>query len=173
MSDRPPSSSWVSERVVVAESRIEGHGLFATTELDIGDVVVHFGGNVVTDDELRHLLAQAVSTGGYVDSNGVSADRHLVLDDSIARFGNHSCDPTVWLDGSFSLVARQPLTGGDEITVDYATFSTLPEWSMRCRCGTTHCRGVLTGNDWRLPELQARYGDRWSANAQRLIASQR
>lgn len=62
------------------------------------------------------------------------------------------------------------LTGGDEITVDYATFSTLHEWSMRCRCGTKHCRGVVTGNDWRLQELQARYGDRWSENAQRLIS---
>jgi hypothetical protein len=47
MSDRPPQSSWVSARVVVAESSIEGRGLFATTDLDIGDVVVHFGGNVV------------------------------------------------------------------------------------------------------------------------------
>lgn len=107
MSDRPPQSSWVSARVVCAESSIEGRGLFATTDLDIGDVVVHFGGNVVTDDELHHLLAQAVSTDGYVDSSGVSADQHLVLDDSLARFGNHSCDPTVWLDVSFSLVARR------------------------------------------------------------------
>lgn len=49
MSDRPPQSSWVSARVVVAESSIEGGGLFATTDLDIGDVVVHFGGKVVTD----------------------------------------------------------------------------------------------------------------------------
>ena len=51
--------------------------MFATTDLDIGDVLVHFGGNVVTDDELHHLLAQAVSTDGYVDSSGVSADQHL------------------------------------------------------------------------------------------------
>ena len=86
---------------------------------------------------------------------------------------NHSCDPTVWLDGAFSLVARKALLAGDEITVDYATFSTVPASSMRCRCGARRCRGVVTGNDWRLPELYDDYGDRWSAHARRLIASLR
>ena len=28
-------------------------------------------------------------------------------------------------------------------------------------CGSPLCRGVVTGEDWRRPELQARYGDHW------------
>ncbi len=173
MTDRPPSSSWVSPSLAVTESPIDGDGLFTTTALDVGDVVVRFGGSIVTDAGLRQLFAETEASGGYVDTLGLSADRHLVLDDSIARFGNHSCDPTVWLDGGYSLATRRRLSGGEEITVDYATFSTLPDWSMPCRCGAERCRGVVTGVDWRLPALQVAYGSRWSADARRLIASQR
>jgi hypothetical protein len=28
---------------------------------------------------------------------------------------------------------------------------------MTCRCGTPVCRTVITGEDWRRPDLQARY----------------
>ena len=36
------------------------------------------------------------------------------------------------------------------------------EERMECRCGTPSCRGVVTGDDWRLPELQARYAGSFS-----------
>jgi uncharacterized protein len=29
---------------------------------------------------------------------------------------------------------------------------------MACSCGTPSCRGTITGDDWRDPELQRRYG---------------
>lgn len=40
MSDRPPSSTWASEDLVVAESVIHGDGLFTSTGLKAGVVVV-------------------------------------------------------------------------------------------------------------------------------------
>jgi len=32
---------------------------------------------------------------------------------------------------------------------------------MACSCGSERCRGVVTGSDWRQPDLRARYGQRW------------
>jgi hypothetical protein len=32
---------------------------------------------------------------------------------------------------------------------------------MECACGADLCRGTVTGDDWRRPELRQRYGDHW------------
>jgi uncharacterized protein len=33
---------------------------------------------------------------------------------------------------------------------------------MTCNCGTSSCRGTISGRDWQLPELQRRYGSYFS-----------
>jgi hypothetical protein len=43
---------------------------------------------------------------------------------------------------------------------NYGT-STGVEYEMTCNCGSPLCRGIVTGEDWKRPELQARYGDHW------------
>ncbi len=35
--------------------------------------------------------------------------------------------------------------------------------SMRCGCGTPSCRGVISGQDWRQPELRRKYGPYFSS----------
>ena len=52
--------------------------------------------------------------------------------------------------------AMRDIAADEELTLDYCLFDSLPG-RMTCRCGTTHCRGVITGDDWRRPELQVRY----------------
>jgi hypothetical protein len=32
---------------------------------------------------------------------------------------------------------------------------------MTCNCGSPLCRRIVTGEDWKIPELQQRYGDHW------------
>jgi len=54
------------------------------------------------------------------------------------------------------LAAMRDVAPGEELTVDYCLFDVSPE-PMTCRCGTRGCRGTVTGEDWRLPDLQARY----------------
>lgn len=171
---QPKAEPWVHSTLEVRPSRIAEHGLFASDSLSAGDRVIRFGGRIVTDNELEEAFAEADRTGAYVDTLHVHTDRHLVLPaSSTAHFGNHSCDPNVWLDGPFDLVARRNIASGEEVTVDYATFSTMPSFAMTCHCGTASCRGRVTGNDWQLPELQARYSERWAPVALSLIASRR
>lgn len=50
---------------------------------------------------------------------------------------------------------------GEEVTNDYATSAGTPDFAMRCNCGSSSCRKVITGQDWRRTDLQARYGDHW------------
>src|SRR5664280_2496511 len=45
---------------------------------------------------------------------------------------------------------------GEELLIDYAMGKATPdEWD--CTCGSPLCRGVITGDDWKIKELQRRY----------------
>ncbi|WP_040492203.1 SET domain-containing protein [Ilumatobacter nonamiensis] len=170
----PDAEPWVHPSLEVRESAIAGHGLFAGELLSAGDLVIRFGGRIVSDVELAEAFADADRSGRYVDTFHLETDRHLVLPQgSTAHFGNHSCDPNVWLAGPFELIARREIRPDEEITVDYATFSILPDFMMTCHCASSSCRRRVSGNDWQLSELQDRYGEHWAPVAWGLISSQR
>jgi uncharacterized protein len=58
--------------------------------------------------------------------------------------------------------ARRDILPGEELTVDYALHTDDASWSMPCRCGSSVCRHVVKGDDWRLPELQRHYAGHFS-----------
>ncbi|HLN18434.1 MAG TPA: SET domain-containing protein-lysine N-methyltransferase [Acidimicrobiales bacterium] len=166
-----PTTWWLEPTVEVRPSAIAGRGLFASRPLPARTVVVRLGGRRVSGAELRRLIEES---DDYVDSITVSDDEHLVLPQgNLVHFGNHSCDPNLWHDGTFSLATRRDVAAGEELTVDYTTQTADPEWAMACTCGATLCRGLVTGDDWRRPDLQQRYGDHFVAGLLVRIAGQR
>ena len=103
--------------------------------------------------------ADADPAAPYVDTITVEDDTHLIIPPGEqVHFGNHSCNPNLWHEDAFTLVVRRAVTAEDELTLDYATQTANPQWRMDCRCGDPSCRQVITGEDWRRPELQDRYG---------------
>jgi hypothetical protein len=44
---------------------------------------------------------------------------------------------------------------------------------FQCSCGSQQCRGAITGSDWALPDLQARYFGFFSPYLQRRIDEMR
>jgi hypothetical protein len=83
-------------------------------------------------------------------------------------FSNHSCEPNIGVQGQIVFVAMRDIAAGEELTHDWATTDD-DEYEMACNCGTPSCRGVVTGQDWRRPELQARYRGYFSWYLQRKI----
>jgi hypothetical protein len=77
------------------------------------------------------------------------------------HYGNHSCDPNLWHVGPYEIATRRPVRAGEELTMDYATQTGTPGFSMSCRCGAAGCRGEVTSEDWRRADLQARYAGHW------------
>jgi len=73
-------------------------------------------------------------------------------------WSNHSCEPNIGVQGQIVFVALRNIEPGEELTHDWATTDD-DTYEMACRCGAPSCRGVVTGQDWRRPELQARYGE--------------
>lgn len=172
----PPPECWVHDDVEVAVSDVEGRGLFTRVPIPAGTIVIRLGGRLVSEEELRDLFrsAEGDPSHPYIDCITVDEGRHLVMPpEQDAHFGNHSCDPNVWHADAFTLVARREVEAGEELTVDYATQTANPDFRMTCRCGSELCRGLVTGEDWRRPELRERYGGHWVPALRERIARER
>jgi SET domain-containing protein len=138
----PPAKCWLDPRVDVRPSRIEGLGLFALAAISKGEVVGVLGGRVIDNQELRRVAR----TRNKYNSAAIAEGVNLLLqeDERIAR-GNHSCDSNLWMRDAFTLEARRDIAIDEEITVDYALQTALPDWEMDCRCGSSLCQRSFAG----------------------------
>ena len=156
----PEADCWLHPDVEVRGSAIEGRGLFARARIPAGAVVSRLGGRLVSWAELARLIADPAVP--YVDTITVSETEHLVLPPRRDNgYGNHGCDPNLWWVGAYELAARRDIAAGEELTNDYATSTADPAFTMACACGSALCRSTVTGDDWRRPDLQKRYGPHW------------
>lgn len=147
-----------------------GAGVFTIAAIPAGQVVVAWGGEVVHRD---HFLTLPVLRQTH--SLQIDDDLYLLATPDLepADLVNHSCDPSCGLFGATMLVTRRDLTPGEEITFDYAMTDASDYDEFLCSCGTTSCRGVVSGVDWRRPELWERYDGQFSPYLQRRIARMR
>jgi uncharacterized protein len=160
----PEPECWLHPDVEIGPSSIAQLGLFARAAIAPGTMVSRMGGQLVTGTELQQIFIDAARRPDhlYVDTITVGEDLHLVLPPGQPNhYGNHSCDPNLWWADAYTLVARRSIVAGEEVTSDYATSTGVSGFAMACSCGSSRCRGVITGEDWRLPGLQARYGEHW------------
>ncbi|GAA5201248.1 hypothetical protein GCM10023322_80840 [Rugosimonospora acidiphila] len=160
----PLAECWLHSGVEVGPSPIAGLGLFARVPIRAGTAVSRLGGRLVTWQRLRELFAAAARDPRrpYIDTIAVTEDVNLVLPPGSPNgYGNHGCDPNLWWVDAYTLVARRRIERGEELTNDYATSTASPDFRMACRCGSVLCRGTITGDDWRLPQLREMYGNHW------------
>jgi hypothetical protein len=149
--------TWVSPKLRPGKSGIHGDGVFTATPIGAGELVMDFGGELVTSDMLedyREASVWAVKDGFYLAVHNVDSE------ESLDEYLNHSCDANTWLEGETRLVARRDIAIGEEITLDQGTWNfDEAEYSddRACTCNAVSCRGVLTENDWRRPDVQERY----------------
>lgn len=151
-----PNLSYRSPKTVVNDSRIHGRGLFAREPIAQGEIVAIKGGYVFDAAglaEAQESLGPAeipVADGFYI---GPLADHER---DGGMIFSNHSCDPNIGVQGQIVFVALRDIHPGEELTHDWATTDD-GAYAMPCNCGARNCRRLITGQDWRRPELQRKY----------------
>lgn len=156
--------------LVVADSVVSGRGLVTTQRIEAGETVMEWGGTPYTRADLEAGRVPAGSSYSFVDEDLLLA----VPDDDLDYFVNHSCDPGVWMSGELTVVARRTLEPGDEITGDYALWEGDPDYVLEpCRCGSATCRGRVTGDDWRLPDVQRAYDGHFLPYLQRRVDATR
>lgn len=155
----PTVSSWITPKARKGTpSAIAGRGLVAVEAIAAGEVVAVKGGHVVDTATLRaqpeRLRNSEVQIAEGLHLMALAEEEY----EPVMLFINHSCAPNVGFRGNTVLVAMADVAAGAELTTDYALFdgTVWPE-PLRCACGATGCRGVVTGDDWRRPELQTRH----------------
>ncbi len=124
-----------------------GLGLFATTDLDVGEIVERYEGPVskyedVPEQEIGYALL-------------IKNDEWLVPKTN-ARVLNHSCEPNCYISDDLKVVTQIPVQKGEELTISYTTINMAdhmageeggyfwdPRWTFECRCGSAHCVGLI------------------------------
>ena len=163
--------TWKDPRIEFRNSRIRGTGMFTREPIKKGEMVCIVGGTVMTDSEFAEFQS------AHRLYSFIQIDEHLYLVEdvettrSLDASMNHSCDSSAWMADEVTLVARRDIAAGEEVTVDYALFTTQSNWMLdsRCRCGSPHCRRIITGDDWRRTEVQERYRGHFSPFINRKI----
>lgn len=148
-----------------------GYGLFAQSPIAKGELLCGWSGEIYTADELV-CESEARRTHGLQISEELyllplARDNNALLDPS--DYFNHSCDPNAGLEGQICLVAMRDIEPGEEVCFDYAMSDSSSYDEFDCHCGAPNCRIKVTGNDWKLPELQQRYRGYFIPYLQRLI----
>ena len=163
--------TWNDPRIEIRKSPISGGGMFAREPIQKGEPICIVGGTVMTDSEFEAFQAHHFTYNAIQ----IDEDLHLVEQPEITQTlegsMNHSCDSNVWMDDDVTLIARRDISAGDEITVDYALFTTQSNWTLDnpCHCGSPHCRHTITGDDWRRKDVQERYRNHFSPFINRRI----
>lgn len=150
--------NWLNPKISLAGTAHCGQSQIASADIRQGEILVVFGGHVMTMAEFYNLPPK-IQEFPYQ----ISEDPDLVLGPANAdelhngEFFNHSCDPNTGFKSEIRLVAMRDIRAGEELTFDYAMCTTNDFGNMECYCGARNCRGYIKGDDWKISELQQRY----------------
>jgi uncharacterized protein len=143
-----------------------GYGVFTSETIKKGELLMVWGGEIVTEEQLADLPVERTTHGVEVDE-GIYLLPLSVGD--TADYINHSCNPNAGLRGQISLVAMRDISPEEEVCFDYAMTDSSDYDEFECHCGAHNCRKRITGVDWKLPELHKRYKGYFSTYLQSLV----
>ncbi|EEC11197.1 mixed-lineage leukemia protein, mll, putative [Ixodes scapularis] len=136
--------------VGVYRSLIHGRGLYSKRNIDAGEMVIEYAGQVVRSvlTDKRERLYESRGIGCYMfrmdEDQVVDATTH----GNAARFINHSCDPNcyskviaVFGQKHIIIYALRKIYKGEELTYDYKFPK--EEVKIPCSCGARRCRKFL------------------------------
>ena len=152
--------SWINPKIEIKNTKYNGKGMPAKEPIKKDETILILGGEYT--NKKNAMLAKA---------NGKLV---LQLDDNLwsieergkdqAYFINHSCDSNTWMKDAHTLIAKNNIKTGEQITADYTLWEAdenyISKWE--CKCGSSKCRKIITGKDWRLSEIQERYKNHFS-----------
>lgn len=151
------SKSFLHEDVVLKKCA-NGKGLFAKKLIHKNSLIIDWepGPGVVFSTEESYA---AEAAGNYFTLQ-IDHNKHLVSLYTVETcdYINHSCDPNCGVWETMKIVAMRTIRAGEEITFDYSMCESSPQFKLQCNCQTIYCRRFITGNDWKRPDLQKRYG---------------
>lgn len=162
------SHRWLNPKAKVYESPIQGLGVIAAAPIAAGEVVGVLGGSIVHRDNIAAYRKDMGQVGIQINDDFfiVPTSREEL---ELKGVFNHSCAPNIGFSDSITFVAMRDIHEGEELVFDYAFCETC-FYGFQCNCGTSACRGSITQEDWKTPDLQAQYAQYFSPYLKEKIA---
>ncbi|MGB9182286.1 MAG: SET domain-containing protein-lysine N-methyltransferase [Pyrinomonadaceae bacterium] len=150
--------NWDSPKLEFYQTRRCGKGVRAREAIAKGESIGIFGGHIVP------LTLRATLPAGlehfYFQVSDELILTHISFEQvqhSKIEFINHSCEPNVGFSGQIELVAMKDIQAQEAVTFDYAICTSETGFRMECFCGAPVCRKYISGDDWKISELQEKY----------------
>jgi hypothetical protein len=142
-------------------------GVFARQPVKQGEILSLWGGKILSAQEIDRNMENFTQQILQIEDEFYLMTPSMESSDCF----NHSCDPNAGLTGQIGLIAMRDIDAGEEICFDYAMCDGSNYDEFDCACGSPNCRGRVTGEDWKRPELWDRYDGYFSPYLQRRIAA--
>jgi SET domain-containing protein len=126
----------------VRRSPIEGRGLFAATRVGGRRKLGYMAGELISRAEGRRRARTRRRIAIVELGDGKAVDGSTRGNEF--RFTNHSCTPNAFIRtyrGRVEIWSLRSIGAGEEVTCDYG--DSQHDGRLRCRCGSTRCRGYL------------------------------
>ncbi|EHL01139.1 putative Histone-lysine N-methyltransferase, H3 lysine-36 specific [Glarea lozoyensis 74030] len=140
--------------VSVIKTDKKGYGLRANTDLDAGDFVFEYIGEVINEPTFRKRTIEYHKEGikhFYFMSLGKDEFVDATKKGNLGRFCNHSCNPNCFVDKwivkdklRMGIFAQRPIQKGEELVFNYNVdrYGADPQ---PCYCGEPNCGGFMGG----------------------------
>lgn len=153
--------SWMNPKLEVREAGNFGKGVFAKKNIKKDERLAIFGGYIISREDEDNLPLKMRDFCLQISENHVIGPiKEGQIDD--ACYFNHCCDPNAGIKGQIFLVAIRNIKKGEYVTFDYGmvlhnSSNVKKQYRLKCECGSSICRKVVTVNDWKKKELQKKY----------------
>jgi len=159
----------VCEDVEVKSLSVHDKGLFASKFLPKGTIIIDWDYELPAFtcaqlDEMEQSGELTEVDKRYlwqIEDDVVLVDPGSNYDLDAANFINHSCDANCGIRCLHMLETLRDIEAGEELFFDYGTCEGGADATMTCLCHSKHCRGEVSGNDWKNAAFRARFGRRF------------
>lgn len=104
------TASWITPKANVNLSGVSGKGLFAKVPIKENEKVVVWKGNYFNKSEADKVKSEGKLVMQW-DEDLFSVEER---GDDIGYYINHSCDPNLWMQDAYTLVAKRDIREGEE-----------------------------------------------------------
>lgn len=149
--------TWMNSKLEERTSPLGGKGTYALESISQDELLMVFGGYVMSFEEEAALPANAQDLAIQIEQSFVIG-RKSPAATGTGDYVNHSCEPNAGIRGQISLYAMRSIEPDEEITFDYGTVLFSPinavPYELPCACAKAKCRGTVTSNDWMKTEVR-------------------
>ena len=145
----------------VRDDTLSGRGVVAIEAIEKDEIVAIKSAPIVTRKDMDRISTEVGDLALQIDDDFYLSPTSPDEIDDMSVFINHSCDPNIGFRGQIVYVAMRDIEAGEELCHDYS-MERSDDYFLECRCGSPLCRHQVTGDDWKLSELQSRYGQYFS-----------